>query len=138
MSKFTKNWYPGVFCGIGILILTLLPGSCFQRINPHPLPGLDKLVHVAMFGIFGFMSLWGYRELFAATPKPKRMRTVTVVFFSGIALGASTEILQQTFAQGRSGDIIDFFADTLGTFIGIWLFLIFQQKRNKNRKTNAG
>ena len=55
----------------------------------------------------------------------------------GISLGIVTETLQQTVAKGRQGDIIDGIADAIGTLIGIAIFLIFQEKRNKNRKSSV-
>ena len=137
MGKVNKKSFPGVICGIGILILTLLPGSCFSKIHPNPQWGLDKLVHAFMFVVFGFVVLWGYRKSFALLSQKRKKRMALTVALIGISLGIVTETLQQTVAKGRNGDIIDGIADTIGTFIGIAIFLIFQEKRNKNRKSSV-
>ncbi len=137
LGKIARNYYPGVICGIGILILTLLPGFCFSRINPHPQWGLDKVAHALMFLVFGFVTLWGYRKSFASFPQKRKKRIVLTVALIGIVFGIVTEILQQTFANGRHGDIIDGIADTIGTLIGIGIFVIFQEKRNKNQKSSV-
>ena len=61
-EKLSKNSYPGILCGIAILILTGFPGSAFPRVKP--IVGLDKVAHFLMFACFAFACIWGYRKQF--------------------------------------------------------------------------
>ena len=88
MERLTRNSYPGILCGIVILILTGLPGSCL----PHakPIVGFDKVVHFLMYAIFAFACLWGYRQQFVSNGPAYRKRALLLVAVIGIAYGGLT------------------------------------------------
>ncbi len=81
-----------------------IPGSGL----PHAFTSRDKLLHVGIFLIFGF--LWrrlGYRAW--------------VVLLAGAAYGMLIEIWQGVMPINRSFDLYDALADTAGTVLGIGL-----------------
>ena len=130
LEKLTRNIYPGLFCGIVILILTGLPGSCFPHVKPAI--GLDKVAHIIMFGGFGFLSIWGYRGQFERKDKMERCKSLIITFLISAILGASTEIMQATICIRRSGSVYDFIADVIGSLLGIAIFAFLWKKKNKN------
>lgn len=73
--------------------------------------GIDKVLHLAIFGMLGF-------SFAAAFPK------VRFLYFFQIMLSYSilTEILQDEMGWGRSMEALDLVADTIGVILGYFLF----------------
>lgn len=128
MEKLTRNSFPGILCGIIILILTGLPGSCFPKVKPAI--GLDKIVHIIMYAGFAFACIWGYRETYSERNKTQRRKMILVTALISIALGGLTEIMQETICYQRTGSWYDFIADAIGTTLGLIVFnIIFRQRK---------
>ena len=134
MARLTRHIYPGLLCGIIIMILCGLPGSYFPQVrNFWEWLGPDKLVHSLMFGTFAFLVIFGYREEYCSRGKSYRVKLQTITFLIAIAYGALTEALQSYIFKGRYGSIYDFCADVIGCILGIFIFrLIFRKKIIKN------
>ena len=86
MEKLTRNSIPGILCGIVILILTGLPGSCFPTVKPTVI-GLDKVVHMLMYAGFAYAALWGYRKPYAENGKSYRRKALWITLAVAAALG---------------------------------------------------
>lgn len=127
MDKLTRNSYPGLLCGIIILILTAIPGSVFPRVKP--IVGMDKVAHVIMYAGFSFLCVWGYRKPFLSNGKTYQKKALLITAIISIAYGALTEIMQETIVPKRTGDWFDFLSDCLGTFVGLLFFWLFFKKR---------
>lgn len=137
MGKITQGLYPGVFSGILILILTSLPGSFFSHSGMPSLPGMDKVVHFAMFALFGFASLWGYREKLAGFDNRRLIKTALIMVAIGVVYGGMTEAMQHFLIDGRSGSPYDLIADVAGTVIGTIIYIATQKNREKKMQ-NSG
>ena len=127
MERLTRKSYPGILCGIVILILTGIPGSVF----PHakPIVGLDKVVHALMYAGFAFACLWGYRKQFVSNGRAYKMKAVLLTVVIGIAYGSLTEIMQEYLVPKRTGDWYDFLADCIGTAVGSIVFYLFFRRK---------
>ncbi len=123
LEKITKNSYPGILCGIAILILTGFPGSVFPRVKP--IVGLDKVAHFLMYACFAFACIWGYRKQFVTNGIAYKKRALLLTLAISIAYGGLTELMQEFFVPLRTGDWLDFLADSIGTLIGIFVFYLF-------------
>ena len=123
LDKLTRNSFPGILCGIIILILTGLPGSVFPKVKP--VVGIDKVVHVIMYAGFAFLCLWGYRKQFVSNGKAYRTRALLTTAFISVAYGGITELMQEYLVPTRTGDWIDFLADAVGTLVGLLVFCLF-------------
>lgn len=128
MRKLTQGIYPGVFSGIIILILTGLPGSCFKH-GGLSLPGIDKVIHFAMFAFFAFASLWGFRKRLADYSKKHLLKVLCLMVVIGITYGVLTELMQHFLVNGREGSLYDLLADTLGTIVGTIFYALLQKKK---------
>lgn len=127
-DKLTRNSIPGILCGIVILILTGLPGSCFPHVKP--VVGADKVAHAVMYAVFAFLCIWGYRQQFRDGDKAYRRKAFRLAAIVGIGYGALTEIMQETIVPKRTGDWFDFLADAIGTLVGLLAFhFFFGQKK---------
>ena len=127
LERLTRNSYPGILCGIVILILTGIPGSAFPRVKP--IVGVDKVVHVFMYATFAFLCLWGYRKQFIDKGKAYRKRALLLAIIISIAYGGITELMQEHLVPSRTGDWFDFLADSIGTCLGIYVFHLFYRHK---------
>ena len=127
MERLTRNSIPGILCGIIILILTGLPGSLFPRVKP--VVGIDKVVHLLMYAGFAFACLWGYRKQFVSNGSAYRKKAIILALVISIAYGGLTEIMQEYLVPKRTGDWMDFLADSIGTGIGVLIFYLFFRRK---------
>lgn len=93
-----------------ILALTSMPLP--EGDGPGLFPGADKLVHFAMFALFGLAA----RADAAARGRLRAGATAAAAF--GLFLAAGTE-LAQAFIPGRGADLADFAADAAGLAFGL-------------------
>ena len=127
LERLTRNSIPGILCGIVILILTGLPGSCFPRVKPAL--GLDKVVHILMYAGFAFCCIWGYRQQFISNGITYKKRALSIACIISVFYGGFTELLQEYLVPSRTGDWFDFLSDTIGTLFGISVFYLFFKNR---------
>lgn len=86
-----------------VLVLALSPASQVA------VPGWDKANHSVAFMALGFTALFALRE---------RVRATFWVGFGLLALGVGIELVQ-VYVPGRSADMLDIVADTVGIVIGL-------------------
>lgn len=96
-----------------VLVIMSIPGN---RIPSVPEINLDKLVHLAVFGLLFLIFVWtGHRAWSSA--------------LGCIAFGIATEVWQHYVAIGRFGDVYDAIADILGVLIA-WAAWTWVQRRS--------
>jgi VanZ family protein len=135
LNWITRKHWPGILWAVIILLLTGLPGNYFPEFTSFwDWLGPDKLVHFFIFGVFTFLLLWGYREQYHTSKS--RYKLVWIVIILGIGYGGITEILQSTLFVGRHGNIYDFIANSIGSVIGILVFMLFARKNKKDEKAS--
>lgn len=101
-----------------IAILHAIPGSDFPEVSFSDFFQLDKLIHAIIFMIGVY--------LFAITLKePQKIQFLRYIVISFIAYGLLLEVLQGLVFVERSADILDWLADTIGVFLGVWIFKKF-------------
>ena len=96
----------------------LLPPSLFKPFTFQSLFGLDKLIHLFLY--FVFVQLW------ALNLKKINRKNKLVILLIGITYGILIEFMQSTMNIGRSYEIDDMIANTLGCILGI-IFLTITQ-----------
>ena len=90
----------------------------------------DKILHFIEYGVFSFLLFMAF---FTSGKESLKKHVFLLSSLIGIAYAASDE-LHQKFVPGRSCDVFDFLADSLGILviqICIWLYL----KRKRDRLT---
>jgi VanZ family protein len=86
----------------------------------------DKLVHMGVYAVLGFLLYRGIR----------RIRTDAwtaagwLTFGISVVYGASDEF-HQHFVPGRSMDIFDLIADSIGVALAIWAARYLEQRRSR-------
>ena len=123
LYRIVPVWQPTAVVAVTILFLTLAP----QPLGDEPPPmfeGADKVVHALMFG-----ALAGVIALDRFMSGRRDGAIALTLIFSGVALGGGLiEVAQQLMGAGRSGDMADFGADTIGCALGIGVFLLLRRR----------
>ena len=91
--------------------------------------GLDKVVHLLMYATFTFLCLWGYRKQFISNGMGYQRRALSLAVVIGIAYGGITELMQEYLIPSRTGDWVDFAADTIGALVGVGIFHLFYREK---------
>ncbi len=107
-----------------IFIGCFTPGNELPKVN---VPLIDKWVHLVMFGGFSFFWL-------CANPKINLYR-LSGLLLTSITLGSAIELLQGLLKfLGRSMELMDAVADSLGGLLGILLFIFIAYTVRKSNK----
>ena len=123
-------FWPAYLWGAIVLLLTGLPGNDFptlpsfwDRFQP------DKIVHMGIFGLlFVLLATGSYYKGGQLTVSKKLLY---IYAFSVTALGGIIELLQKWVFIGRSCDILDFLADTIGVTLAFVFYMLVFEGRKK-------
>ena len=119
-----KHYKLTLLASILILVAILMPASGVPSVG---IPNIDKLVHL---GMFGTLALCYYGEyVFRYKKLPKFLGAWIVMEIYAL----STEIMQ-LFVQGRSCDVIDWIADSIGILGAIYVFRFVYTKKIQRSK----
>lgn len=128
-NKSLKYFSPAVIWGVFIIILTGIPGNAFPKIPTFiEWLGPDKVIHVIIYSIFGYLLHSGFVKQFSE--KKKRYIIILHSLIVGSLFGAITEIMQYYIFIGRNGNIFDFCANVFGCLIGISIYYLRYSKKN--------
>jgi VanZ family protein len=116
LQQILSKRFPALLWTIFIFILLVVPGKMLPDENQMAIPGLDKYIHVILFGSFVF--LWGF--YYAAKQKypVQSNRRFILILVIACLYGTGMEFVQKYFIPNRDFDIYDILADTLGAIIG--------------------
>lgn len=79
--------------------------------------GIDKILHLGIFAVLAFCFI-------AAFPKIKFSYFIQIMLIYAIL----TEILQEEMGLGRSMETLDLVADSIGIFLGYYIYKIGTKK----------
>lgn len=85
------------------------------------LPGIDKFIHLVLFAIDGYFLTLAFAAL-----RGVKLRFIIIGW--GFFLGASTELMQHYWVEGRTGDVLDLVADILGSVLALTIYEWFSRK----------
>ena len=100
-----------------IFVLCSTPGQYIPTTNWLELLSFDKFVHASIF--FVMTCLW--LIYFFKSDKRSLSSVITIVFFC-VSYGGLLEIMQAKVFSNRSGDWLDFIANSFGCLMGLWFF----------------
>jgi VanZ family protein len=121
--KFLKYWFPVfLYCCI-IFGASSIPGVDLGAV----IPNMDKAVHMVEYGILAVLFSRAIKNTSLSASLPLIFAiTLYFVVFYGI-----TDEFHQSFVPGRSADLNDLMADTIGGAIAAVGYL-FRKKTNSN------
>jgi VanZ family protein len=109
-----------MFLAVWTLVLLLLMTIPMAE-NPIPRVGVlrywDKIAHVFLFGVTGFVGVYGSRFFRRFGSR----LTFGLIFSLFLAFGTESV---QAFLSYRTADVYDLMADALGIFMGLFVYLV--------------
>jgi VanZ family protein len=100
-----------------IFVLCCTPGQYIPTTDWLELLSFDKFVHASIF--FTLAVLW---LVYLFKLNKLSITLIVLVLLLCIAYGGLLEIMQATVFSHRSGDWLDFIANTFGCLMGLWFF----------------
>lgn len=110
-----------------IFVLCSTPGQYIPTTNWLELLSFDKFVHASIF--FVLTCLW--LVYFFKSNKLSPTVIISIMLFC-VSYGGLLEVMQAKIFSHRSGDWLDFIANSFGCFVGLWFFT-----KNKQRVSRA-
>ncbi len=106
-----------------IFIVCCTPGRFIPTTNWLELLSFDKFVHASIF--FVLTLLW---LIYGFHSGKITNSMILLIIISCISYGGLLEIMQATVFSQRSGDWLDFIANSFGCLMGLW---VFTKKKNR-------
>ena len=115
-----KKFLPGVAWFFIVNFLTLMPGNDVPKVGwLDRIPNFDKVVHAGLFGGMTFLFCMAYfKSHFSYTQKVNHFIRLSL---AAIVWGISVEFIQKYFIPGRTFDLSDWLADSIGVMVALWL-----------------
>lgn len=126
-GKLLKFWFPVIAYSAIIFCVSSLPNlkTPFEGIN------FDKVAHLLEYMPFGFLT---HRALLHSLDDISRSKLVGLTIGLAFVYALSDEY-HQSFVMGRSSSIFDALADTIGAFLGSYVYLSVKNKQPKKTST---
>ena len=106
--------YPITFLlALAIVLLSLLPVPDVRMTVEVPL--MDKWTHMVMYGV---LTLVIWLEYIRAHKQMRGLRLLLLAFLAPIAMGGALELMQAYLTTCRSGEWLDFVANSIGAVVG--------------------
>ena len=115
--KYNK-W--SVLWALFILILCGIPGRDIPHISFLEILSFDKFVHAGVFFVLILLTVRGF--LLQTNFKSLQHSAKFIGFIICVFYGGLMEIMQGTLFEGRTADVFDFIADSIGCTFGLWLY----------------
>ena len=96
-----------------VLYFSLMSARSIASLHLWSFPGLDKVAHAVFYFLFGF--LW------SMSISRNKDRTLWILI-TAIGFGVLMEAGQYRLMNGRSSELPDILANTIGAFSGVFIF----------------
>jgi VanZ family protein len=124
-KKNKKRFLLTILFAIIIMFLSLVPTDIGGGVPSFYFPGMDKIIHGIMYGLFTMLALYEFFRYVRLSFLPFMLIILSVFFYSILM-----EIMQYYLIKSRSGEINDVLANLTGIIIGATL--IFWLKKIKS------
>ncbi len=127
---------------LSLLLTVIIWVLCFINVPETPLENItlmDKWTHIAMYLVLGIVIFWeSNRKRKRAMPPVQKMKKTKVVVWTFVLpalMGGLIEILQANCTGGRrSGDWLDFAADSIGAALALAICMLPAKCRARGGK----
>jgi VanZ family protein len=118
MKLSFKKFIPGIAWFFVVLVLICLPGKEIPKIGWLTSINFDKVVHVGVFGLLSVLFCWPF--YYSSVGNKERLQYFIKIAIATSIWGLTTEFIQRFLIPGRSFDLMDWAADSLGALIAWW------------------
>lgn len=113
LLQYLRRYPITLLLAVGITFLSLIPISELKM--PVNVPLADKWTHMVMYGVLTLSIWFDYRRQHQHL---NTLKLVCLAFLAPIAMGGVLELAQTHLTSCRSGEWLDFIANTVGVCIG--------------------
>lgn len=115
-----KKFLPGIAWFFLVLILICLPGDDLPKVGDWMSAiYFDKWVHVGLFSILAFLFMIPFCN--SDIPLTIKWSFIIKIAISVSIWGLTTEFIQKFFIPGRSFDLLDWAADSVGVVLAVFI-----------------
>jgi VanZ family protein len=125
-----KSLWPAVIWAFVILVLSILPSKDISSISLLNFEHLDKIAHLFVYFVLVFLLIWGFKKQYKYIGF--RYYGVPIAFAIALSYGLLLEVIQTLFFSYRTGDLLDFVANTIGSLLGSICYIIVKGKKKVN------
>ncbi len=116
--KIIKFW-PGIAWFLFTGVLVFLPGNDIPKTSLLDILYFDKIVHASIFGGLTLSFCLPYfKSHFTLQQKINHFIRISL---AAIVWGITVEVIQHYYIPGRTFDLLDWAADSLGVIVGFWV-----------------
>jgi len=113
-----KKFLPGIAWFFLVLILICLPGDDLPKVGDWMSAiYFDKWVHVGMFSVLAFLFMIPFCK--SDMTRINKLSFIIKIAISISIWGLTTEFIQKFFIPGRSFDLLDWAADSVGVILAV-------------------
>ncbi|MCW3092087.1 MAG: hypothetical protein JWP81_3156 [Ferruginibacter sp.] len=105
---------PGIAWFFVVLVLLCLPGQDIPSVNWLSKIFFDKWVHTGIFGLLALLFMMPFA--FSSMENKEKLQYFIRIAIATSLWGLTTEFIQKYWIPGRSFDLFDWAADSLGAF----------------------
>ena len=137
MMNDIKHYPLSILTTLVVVGLSLFPIGPVEMVEGVPL--VDKWTHMVMYAGLTAVICWetirriGRSQIHSASTRGKRGGSLLFPFLYAIALGGIMELMQAFCTSYRSGEWLDFVADSIGALFGVLIGCLFLLVRNRKR-----
>lgn len=113
-----KKFIPGIAWFFIVLVLICLPGSDIPSVSWLNKIYFDKWVHVGVFALMAILFCWPFHN--SSLNNKQRLQYFIKIAVATCIWGLTTELIQKYFVPGRSFDMLDWTANSLGALFAFW------------------
>ncbi len=128
-NVFFKYNLPAFIWTLVIFALCSMPGKSIPHISWLELLSFDKFVHASIFFVLEILYLRGFN--LQTKDDSLRKHAKVIVTLICVLYGGGLEIMQSTLFSERSGDWMDFVANSTGCIAALCLFGFISRKLPK-------
>jgi hypothetical protein len=108
-----KKFIPGIAWFFVVLILVCTPGKDLPKVGAwFEQIDFDKFIHIGIFALLAFLFMYPFFK--SSYSKKQQWYYCIKIAIATCIWGITTELLQKYFVSGRSFDLMDWAADSLG------------------------
>ena len=121
LHKYLHRYPLALLIAVGIVLLSMLPIPDMKVDIQVPLA--DKWTHMVMYGVLTLIIWLEYRR---SHHQWNTLKLLLLAFLAPIAMGGVLELAQANLTSCRSGEWLDFVANTIGVCLGCALGLLIR------------
>ena len=121
LHKYLRRYPLALLVAVAIVLLSLLPIPD-MKVDVH-VPLADKWTHMVMYGVLTFIIWFEYRR---SHKQWNALKLILLAFLAPIAFGGLLELAQAYLTTCRSGEWMDFAANSIGVCLGTALGFVMK------------